>query len=214
MVLLERPTDGQLHQSRPLHHPPRANLPGWDHGQDPWASQAFPENVGKSAYVGTLIPISPDWVLFVFSSSVQYHCSLQCTEQAVAVLGLGVNGTGLSGCRWCNHSGLKHFCYIYIPLKSTIMVDFSLIEDIPERWTAMVIAPFYLKIRIWDWSLWSYEITVNMLFSPFVHETYMQQWLLQCIFSLNLSEPSVRKYSNPSTILLIGIMHKKVCFRV
>lgn len=180
----------------------------------PLSIPGIPWECWKICNVGSLIPLSPDWVLFVFSSSVQYRWSLQCTEQAVAVLGLGVNGTGSSGCRWCNHSGLKHFCYIYIPLKSTIMVDFSLIEDIPERWTAMVIASFYLKIWIWDWSLWSYEITVNMLFSPFVHETYMQQWLLQCIFSLNLSEPSVRKYSNPSTILLIRIMHKKFWFRV
>lgn len=83
-----------------------------------------------------------------------------------------------------------------------------------QRWTAMVIALFYLKIRIWDWSLWSYEITVNMLFSPFVHETYIQRWLQQCIFSLNLSEPSAKKYSNLPTILLTRIMHKKVCFRV
>lgn len=52
----------------------------------------------------------------------------------------------------------------------------------------MVIAPFYLNTN-----LRSYEITVNMLFSPFVHETYIQWRLQQCIFSLNLSEPSAKK---------------------
>lgn len=206
--------DGINPGSSTTHHGLEWSLWGGTTVETPEPHPPLPGHVSKPAYVGTLIPISPDWVLFVFSSSVQYHWSLQCTERAATVLGLGANGTGSSGCRWCNHSGLKHFCYIYIPLKSTIMVDFSLIEDIPERWTAMVIAPFYLKIRIWDWSLWSYEITVNMLFSPFVHETYIQWWLPQCIFSLNLSEPSAKKYSNPSTILLTRIMHKKVCFRV
>lgn len=152
------------------------------------------------------------FVCFLFICTVSLVFTVHRASCGCA--GLGSEGTGSSRCRWCNHSGLRHFCYIHIPLKSTIMVAFSLIEDIPERWTATVIAPFYLKIWIWDWSLWSYEITVNMLFSPFMHETYMQQWLLQCIFSLNLSEPSARKYSSPSTILLIGIMHKKICFRV
>lgn len=172
----------------------------------------LPGHVHKPAYVGALIPISPEWVLFVFICTASPIFPMHRASCGCA--GLGREGTGSSRCRWCNHSGLKHFCYIYIPLKSTIMVDFSLIEDIPERWTAMVIAPFYLKIWIWDWSLWSYEITVNMLFSPFVHETYIQRWLPQCIFSLNLSEPSAKKYSKPSTILLTRIMHKKVCFRV
>lgn len=200
--------------SSTIHHGPEQSLLGGTVVETPDPHSPLPGRVSKPAYVGTLIPVSPDWVLFVFSLSVQYHWSLQCTKRAVAVLGFGVNDTESSRCRWCNHSGLKHFCSIYIPLKSTIMVDFSLTEDIPERWTAMVIAPFYLKIWICDWSLWSYEITVNMLFSPFAHETCIQWWLPRCIFSLNLSESSAKKYSNPSTILLIRIMCKKVCFRV
>lgn len=200
--------------SSSTHHGLEQSFMGETMVKTPKPHPPFPGHVRKPARVSTWTPMSPDWVLSVFSLSVEYHRSLQCAAGAVAVLGLGANGTGSLRCRWCNHSGLKHFSDIYIPFKSTIMVDFSLIEDIPERWTEMVIALFYLKIRIWDWSFWSYEITVNMLFSPFVHEMYIQQWLPRYIFSLNLSEPSAKKYSNASTILLTRIMYKKVCFRV
>lgn len=144
-VSLKGPPDKQwLHQ-----HPPKAvtmvktaehhtELPGPD---------------SKCVCAGILIPISLDCVI-VFSSSIQYRWSLQHTEWAVVVLSLGANGMISSRGRWPNHSGLKHFSYIYIPLKCPIMADFPLIEDIPERWTEIVIAQFYLKIWIWDWSLW------------------------------------------------------------